>query len=149
MKTEHGISKAASAKLIRSYRHPSYNLLRYVASPSTNTQYNMANISPSVLKQASRLASKSSLSAATRRNACAFSRVANSQISRAQSRSYVSETKRNDASITDTKVETAIRLDKKDFEKAGLSMNSQQNGSEVSVSPMAGRFSMQDSMSCM
>ncbi|OIW28866.1 cysteine desulfurase-like protein [Coniochaeta ligniaria NRRL 30616] len=97
----------------------------------------MANISPSVLKQASRLASKSSLSSAARRNANAFSRVANSQISRSQSRSYVSETKRNDASITDTKVETAIRLDKKDFEKAGLSMNSQQKGSDVSVSPMA------------
>ncbi|KAJ9164662.1 Cysteine desulfurase-like protein [Coniochaeta hoffmannii] len=95
----------------------------------------MANITPSVLKQASRLASKPSLSSAARRSA--FSRVANSQISRAQSRSYVSETKRNDASVTDSKIETAIRLDKKDFEKAGLSMNSQQNGSEVSVSPMA------------
>lgn len=100
----------------------------------------MANISPSVLKQASRLACKSSLSAATRRSAQALPRVASAQISRAQSRSYVSETKRNDASITDTKVETAIRLDKKDFEKAGLSMSKQQNGSEVSVSPMAGRF---------
>lgn len=103
----------------------------------------MANISPAVLKQASRLASKSSLSSAARRNATnAFSRVANSQISRAttQSRSYVSETKRNDASVADTKVETAIRLDKKDFENAGLSMNSpQQKGgsSDVSVSPMA------------
>jgi cysteine desulfurase len=99
----------------------------------------MANITPSVLKQASRLASKSTLSSAARRSA--FTRVANSQISRAQSRSYVSETKRNDASITDTKIETAIRLDKKDFEHAGLSMNAQQNGSEVSVSPMAGTFS--------
>lgn len=102
----------------------------------------MANISPSVLKQASRLACKSTLSAATRRNARALPRVASAQISGAQSsRSYVSGTKRNDAAITDTKVETAIRLDKKDFEKAGLAMSQQQNGSEISVSPMAGRFS--------
>ena len=102
-------------------------------------RYSMANISPTVLKQASRLASKSSLSTAARRNANAFSRVANSQISRAPpSRSYVSETKRNDASVADTKIETAIRLDKKDFDNAGLSMSSQQKGSDVSVSPMAG-----------
>lgn len=102
----------------------------------------MANISPIVLKQASRLASKSSLSTAARRNANAFSRVANSQISRTPTRSYVSETKRNDASITDTKFDTAIRLDKKDFEKAGLAMSSEQKGSDVSVSPMAGTSSV-------
>ncbi|KAB5535157.1 cysteine desulfurase-like protein [Coniochaeta sp. 2T2.1] len=94
----------------------------------------MANITPTVLKQASRLASKSSLSSTAR---ASFSRVAASQISKAPSRSYVSETKRNDASVTDTKVDTAIRLDKKDFEKTGLSMNADQKGSNLSVSPMA------------
>lgn len=100
----------------------------------------MANISPSVLKQASRLATKASLSSAARRNANSFTRVASTQVSRAPSRSYVSETKRNEAQIADTKIETAIRLDKKVIEKAGLSLNAQ-DGSNQSVSPMAGRSS--------
>lgn len=94
----------------------------------------MASISPSVLKQASRLASKSSLTSAARRT---FPRVASTQVSRVQSRTYVSETKRNDAQIADAKIETAIHLDKKDFEKAGLSLNAQ-DGSNQKVSPMAG-----------
>lgn len=48
----------------------------------------------------------------------------------------MTESKRDHAQV---QVETAIRLDKKDFEKAGLSLNAQQDGSNVHVSPMAGK----------
>jgi cysteine desulfurase len=46
----------------------------------------------------------------------------------------VTESKRDNAQV---QVETAIRLDKKQFEKAGLSLNAQ-DGSSTHVSPMAG-----------
>ncbi|KAK1749951.1 cysteine desulfurase [Echria macrotheca] len=95
----------------------------------------MANLAPSALRQASRLASKSVLSTPTRRSVAAVGRVAKtaSQSSVAPTRSYVTESKRDNAQV---QVETAIRLDKKDFEKAGLALSGQ-DGSNVHVSPMA------------
>ena len=51
------------------------------------------------------------------------------------SRSYVTESRRDNAQV---QVETAIRLDKKEFEKAGLAMSGQ-NGSDAHVTPMAGK----------
>ncbi|KAK3370307.1 pyridoxal phosphate-dependent transferase [Podospora didyma] len=97
----------------------------------------MANIAPSVLRQASRLAAKSVISAAPRRAAPgALSRVATASAQRqtAQaSRLYVTETKRDSAQV---QAEAAIRLDKKDIEKSDLSLNAQ-DGSASHVSPMA------------
>jgi len=95
----------------------------------------MANIAPSVLRQASRLASKSTVSAsvssASRRKVPALARVAI-----ASSRTYVTETKRDNAQV---QVETAIRLDKKELEKAGLSISAQDGSNTQHVSPMAGK----------
>lgn len=98
----------------------------------------MANIPTSVLRQASRLAANPVLSSSSRHSVRCLSRVPAASVSRASSRSYVSETKRDNAQVADAKVETAIRLDKKDFEKAGVSLNAQ-DGSSTSVSPMAGK----------
>lgn len=97
----------------------------------------MANIAPSVLRQASRLASKSTISTVSRRSAKTLSRVATGPIQQnvAPSRPYVTESRRDNAQV---QVETAIRLDKKELEKAGLALSGQ-NGSDVHVSPMAGK----------
>ncbi|KAK0614232.1 pyridoxal phosphate-dependent transferase [Immersiella caudata] len=94
----------------------------------------MANIAPSVLRQASRLASKSAISTTSRRAVPTVGRVAvaSTQIA-SSSRTYVTESKRDNAQV---QVETAIRLDKKQFEKAGISLNAQ-DGSNTHVSPMA------------
>jgi cysteine desulfurase len=97
----------------------------------------MANIAPSALRQASRLASKSVLSSSSRRTLPALGRVAIAQAtSPSPSRTYVTESKRDNAQV---QVETAIRLDKQQLEKAGLSLNAQ-DGSSTHVSPMAGKF---------
>ncbi|KAM7200156.1 cysteine desulfurase [Rhypophila sp. PSN 637] len=95
----------------------------------------MPNIAPSVLRQASRLASKSAISTASRRSAWPLSRVATTciQNNATSSRSYVTDSRRDNAQV---QVDTAIKLDKKEFEKAGLAMSGQ-NGSDVHVSPMA------------
>lgn len=99
----------------------------------------MANIAPSVIKQASRLASKSSISTAPRRSARALSRVATTRVQHnvAPSRPYVTDTRRDNAQV---QVDTAIKLDKKALENAGLAVSGQ-NGSDVHVSPMAGKSS--------
>jgi cysteine desulfurase len=52
----------------------------------------------------------------------------------------VSETKRGNAQVAEPKIETAIRLDRKEFEKAGLAMSKQKNEAGVTVSPMAGMY---------
>lgn len=49
----------------------------------------------------------------------------------------MSETKRDNAQVAEANIETAMHLDKKDFERIGLAMESQ-GGSDVAVSPMAG-----------
>jgi cysteine desulfurase len=60
------------------------------------------------------------------------------RISRASRQSYVTETRRDGAEVrTDARVETAVRLDKKSFEKAGLAVSAEE--SDVAVSPIAGK----------
>jgi len=101
----------------------------------------MANLAPSTLRQASRLASKRVISS-TRRSVGAAARVARAPQSVASTaRTYVTQSKRDNAQV---QVETAIRLDKKDFEKAGLSISAD-DGSNVHVSPMAGKFTPSNS----
>ena len=95
----------------------------------------MASLSPSVLRQALRLTSRSALSSASRRSLPAAARVARDWGQNAAPvRSYVTETKSDNAQV---QVETAIRLDRKELEKSGLAISAQ-DGSDVRVSPMAG-----------
>ncbi|KAK3373449.1 pyridoxal phosphate-dependent transferase [Lasiosphaeria ovina] len=101
----------------------------------------MANLAPKVLRQASRLATKSALSAGSRRSVQNLSRVATAapavtvaSASPARSaRSYVTETKRDNAQV---QTDTAIRLDKAELEKSGLAVSGHQS-SEGHVSPIA------------
>ncbi|KAL8305912.1 hypothetical protein RB597_003425 [Gaeumannomyces tritici] len=93
----------------------------------------MSTLASSALRQASRLAGRQSAPAASRQAARRASKVA-TQLRPAPARTYVSETKRDSAQVTEVKIETAIHLDKKDFEKAGLAMES---GDGITVSPMA------------
>lgn len=51
------------------------------------------------------------------------------------SRTYVTSSRRDNAQV---QVDTAIKLDKKELENAGLAVSGQ-NGSDVHVSPMAGK----------
>jgi len=100
----------------------------------------MASLASSALKQASRLAAKPSLSSSSSRNLRGLSRVATASLHRNPPfRSYVSETKRDNAQVTDAKIETAIRLDKEQLQKAGLAISGQDK-SDVTVSPMAGKY---------
>ncbi|KAK3325223.1 pyridoxal phosphate-dependent transferase [Apodospora peruviana] len=92
----------------------------------------MANIAPSVLRQASRLASKSAISSVSRSGARSLSRVA-IQSNVPATRTYVTQSRPDNAQV---QAETAIRLDKKEFEKAGLTVSGQ-DGSSGHVSPMA------------
>jgi cysteine desulfurase len=86
----------------------------------------MASRASNVLKSASRLGSKPSVAAgALRRLPCSAARVAPSGV-----RGYVSESKRDNA-----RVETAIKLDKKDF--ANIPPPQMPGTSDVKVSPMA------------
>ncbi|KAK0719582.1 pyridoxal phosphate-dependent transferase [Lasiosphaeris hirsuta] len=92
----------------------------------------MANIAPSVLRQASRLASRSVLSTAPRRGVPALARVARATTHGASStRAYVTESKRDNA-----QVETTIHLDKKKLQKSGLALSGQ-DGQDAHISPMA------------
>lgn len=101
----------------------------------------MATIAPSVLRQASRLAPRSALSAASRRTlpAALAARVAigpSKGPSSISARSYVTESKRDNAKV---EVETAIRLDKKDLDRSGMTLSSQ-NPEGAHISPMAGEL---------
>ncbi|KAK4657712.1 cysteine desulfurase [Podospora pseudocomata] len=95
----------------------------------------MATIAPSAIRQASRLASKSALTTAPRHGLQQLSRVASAPVQRTagKKRSYVTESKRDNAQV---QTETAIRLDRKELEKSGLTITSE-NGSTEHVSPMA------------
>ncbi|KAK0635167.1 pyridoxal phosphate-dependent transferase [Bombardia bombarda] len=98
----------------------------------------MANIAPSVLRQATRLASKSVISAAPRRGAPALSRVATTVSavkSASAKRSYVTETKRDNAQAA--QAETAIRLDKHELDKSGVTLSAQDGSNVAHVSPIA------------
>ncbi|KAK4131159.1 cysteine desulfurase [Trichocladium antarcticum] len=93
----------------------------------------MANLAPAVLRQASRLASKSVISAAPRRGLQALPRTAVAPARGVSARNYVTGTKRDSAQV---QTDTAIRLDRQELEKSGLILDSQ-NGSAAHVSPMA------------
>ncbi|KAL1842021.1 hypothetical protein VTJ49DRAFT_6187 [Mycothermus thermophilus] len=94
----------------------------------------MANLAPSVLRQASRLASRPSLSAASRRRVGALARTGARAGAASSSRSFVTQTKSENAQV---QVDTAIRIDRPELEKAGLTVSSASNGSTAHVSPMA------------
>lgn len=90
------------------------------------------------MRQASRLAYNQSLLSASLRKIPRISQVATVPLQTASRRTYVSETKRDSAQVSDPKIETAIRLDRKELEKSGLALGGQQD-SNMSVSPMAGK----------
>ncbi|KAI1497092.1 cysteine desulfurase [Biscogniauxia marginata] len=96
----------------------------------------MANVASSALRQASRLGLKQSFAAAPLRLSKHASRVAVAAASQASQRTYVSETKRDNAQVN---IETAIKLDKKDFlnEKGELIMPGPGAPANATVSPMA------------
>ncbi|KAK3309143.1 pyridoxal phosphate-dependent transferase [Chaetomium strumarium] len=93
----------------------------------------MATIAPSILRQASRLASKSSISGAQRRGVIVLSRTAAAPARSAGRRCYVTQTKSDNAQV---QADTAIRLDRTELEKSGLTLDTQ-TGSTTHVSPMA------------
>ena len=97
----------------------------------------MANLAPSVLRQASRLASKSALSATSRRGLQAVSRAAATPTPAraACQRCYVTQSRSDHAQV---QVDTAIRLDRAEIEKAEAALEAR-NGSTTHVSPMAGK----------
>lgn len=99
----------------------------------------MASIGPSALRQASRLASNSPTLSASLRRATRTSRTATA-VPQALRRSYVTESKRDNAQVAEPKIETAIHLDRAVLDKAGLTMGGKQEGNML-VSPMAGKSS--------
>ncbi|EAQ92318.1 conserved hypothetical protein [Chaetomium globosum CBS 148.51] len=94
----------------------------------------MANIAPSVLRQASRLASRTSVPAVTRRGVPILSRPTTAAARNTCQRCYVTQSKADHAQV---QVDTAIRLDRAELEKAGATLETTQNGSTTHVSPMA------------
>lgn len=96
----------------------------------------MANVATAALRQASRLGLKQSLASAPLRQSQSIPRLAATAVSRTSRRGYVSETKRDHAQV---KVETAIRLDKKDFmnEKGELVMPGSASAFDAAGSPVA------------
>ncbi|KAH6649741.1 pyridoxal phosphate-dependent transferase [Chaetomium tenue] len=93
----------------------------------------MANIAPSVLRQASRLASRTSVPAVTRRGVPILSRPTTAAARNTCQRCYVTQSKADHAQV---QVDTAIRLDRAELEKAGATLEAR-NGSTTHVSPMA------------
>ncbi|KAI0885671.1 cysteine desulfurase [Annulohypoxylon maeteangense] len=96
----------------------------------------MANVASSALRRASRLGLKQSLSSTPLRGIPSISRVAAVTTTQVSRRGYVSETKRDNAQVN---VETAIRLDKKDFmnEKGELITGRPGAPANATISPMA------------
>lgn len=95
----------------------------------------MANAAASALRQASRLGLRQTL-ASSARAAPTLSRVAAIAPGRASRRGYVSETKQQNAQVN---VETAIKLDKKDFmnEKGEMVMPGMSSAVSPAGSPVA------------
>uniref|UniRef100_L2FV52 cysteine desulfurase n=1 Tax=Colletotrichum fructicola (strain Nara gc5) TaxID=1213859 RepID=L2FV52_COLFN len=92
----------------------------------------MASITTNALRQAGRLCRHSTFSATPSRGLSSLSRVATAPAQRlSHQRRYVSETKRGNAQVN---VETAIKLDKKDFIDV---VPQSPDASNVMVSPMA------------
>ncbi|KAI0971556.1 cysteine desulfurase [Xylaria arbuscula] len=96
----------------------------------------MANVATTALRRASRLGLKQSFSTVPSRASQAVPRLAAAAASRTSRRGYVSETKRDNAQVN---VETAIRLDKKDFmnEKGELVMPGSASALNAVGSPVA------------
>ncbi|KAI2473284.1 cysteine desulfurase [Annulohypoxylon bovei var. microspora] len=96
----------------------------------------MANVASSALRQASRFSLKQSLTSAPLRGISSMSRVAALTTAQVSRRGYVSETKRDNAQVN---IETAIRLDKKDFmnEKGELIAGRSGAPANATISPMA------------
>ncbi|KAI5926962.1 cysteine desulfurase [Camillea tinctor] len=96
----------------------------------------MANIATSALRQASRLGLKQSFASTPLRISRYASRTAVAATAQASQRTYVSETKRDNAQVN---IETAIKLDKKDFmnDKGELVMPGSGAPANATVSPMA------------
>lgn len=99
----------------------------------------MAGLGPSAVRQACRLASKQPSISSSLRRASHASRVATVLPQTASRRCYVTESKRDNAQVSEPKIETAIHLDKEIFQKSGLAMGAQQDGNML-VSPMAGKI---------
>lgn len=108
----------------------------------------MSGIGSSALRQASRLTSKNTSLPASLRRASRTPKVATvfPQTAAASRRCYVTESKRDNAQVSEPKIETAIRLDKAALRDSGLSMGAQQDGNML-VSPMAGKSSPDVSVS--
>lgn len=96
----------------------------------------MANVATTALRRASRLGLKQSLASAPLRQSQSVPRLAATAVARTSRRGYVSETKRDNAQV---KVETAIRLDKKDFmnDKGELVMPGSASALDAAGSPVA------------
>ncbi|KAI0479957.1 cysteine desulfurase [Xylaria cf. heliscus] len=96
----------------------------------------MANVATTALRRASRLGLKQPFATAPLRQSQSLPRLAASTVSRTSRRGYVSETKRDNAQVN---VETAIRLDKKDFmnEKGELVMPGSATALNAAGSPVA------------
>ncbi|KAK7969499.1 cysteine desulfurase [Apiospora saccharicola] len=96
----------------------------------------MVNAASSALRQASRLGLRQSLTSTTSRTLPTVSRAVATAPVRASRRSYVSESKRDHAQVN---IETAIKLDKKDFmnDKGEMVMPGAGTPANASVSPMA------------
>ena len=93
----------------------------------------MPNITSSAVRQAGRLCQRASVPNAPVRGIPAISRVATLPLrQRVERRSYVSESKRDNAQVT---IETAIHLDKKDFANVVPGLG---DAPGAVVSPMAG-----------
>ncbi|RYC59284.1 hypothetical protein CHU98_g6940 [Xylaria longipes] len=103
---------------------------------STTLRIIMANVATTALRRASRLGLKQSFATAPLRQSQSLPRLAASTVSRTSRRSYVSETKRDNAQVN---VETAIRLDKNDFmnEKGELVMPGSASALNAAGSPVA------------
>ncbi|KAK8089819.1 pyridoxal phosphate-dependent transferase [Apiospora hydei] len=96
----------------------------------------MVNAASSALRQASRLGLKPCLTSTTSRALPTVARAVATAPVRASRRSYVSESKRDHAQVN---IETAIKLDKKDFmnDKGQMVMPGAGTPANASVSPMA------------
>ncbi|KAI8630016.1 cysteine desulfurase [Xylariaceae sp. FL1651] len=96
----------------------------------------MANVASTALRQASRLGLSQSFATVPLRQYQNLSRSAAAAVTKSLRRGYVSETKRDNAQVN---VETAIRLDKKDFmnEKGELVMPGSGSALNAAGSPVA------------
>lgn len=119
---------------------PSHLTLSHLTT--TNRIKNMSNIASTSLRQASRLCLRQASSTGLNGTA-PLARVLPSCAQKISRRSYVSETKKDNAQVN---VETAIRADQKAFfaETGKLPENQPTQGTTVNadamMSPMAGKF---------